>query len=221
METGNPGPGKKGRSAYKKEQMEGLGRQYKGADARIAWSNDNIGNRSADAEKAKAKGGQRGLKVHAARKTVDEDDKMFRTGETAYEPWTLRQESKVGRRAAELGRENKYPYDKRATQNDMELAKAAYEYINKRQAPNPKKLQELLDAGKISQEGFDKLMSGESGSAPAIRTGLDRAQRDEKYRKDMGLDIHRQRGCSARSAKFRREGYPPEGTDYRTEKKPE
>ena len=104
------------------------------------------------------------------------------------------------------------------------IQKAVYGYLHKnrrpiRQKANQEKLKGLLDAGRISQEGYDDVMSGKRGSAPAIRTGLDRAQRDGQYRKDMGLDILVSEAAS-RAAKFRREGYPKGGTDYRTGKKP-
>jgi len=145
----------------KEQQDKGLGERVKQTDIggdyeadaqtaanyahRIATGNEGYGSvdspRSRKAQAAIKHGGIKGAARHGGRKAIEED-------------WTPslqrhheRETSRVGRRAAELGRESKHPYDKKATQNDkdfplqdMELAKAVYEYINKSKGnPGPGK----------------------------------------------------------------------------------
>tara|TARA_Y100000310_G_scaffold277211_1_gene294819 strand:- start:246 stop:1745 length:1500 start_codon:yes stop_codon:yes gene_type:complete len=91
-----------------------------------------------------------------------------------------------------------------------ELLKAAvYEYLHKRQEPNPEKLKELLDAGKIDQAGYDALVSGKAGSAPAVKKpqdALESARARHFGRKRLGENIRADQS-GERSAQRQRDVY--------------
>ena len=165
----------------------------------------------------------------SARHMYQSEGAMDKDPEITRHTSALRRESaKVGRREyqRELGQT-------RAGEHSMNMQKAVYEYLHKnrrpiRQKPNQEKLKELLDAGEISQEGYDGLMSGKRGSARAVaqqwrrdnpKSPLEAAQDRADRRKGTGVDIHVSESAE-RSKKYRTEGYPKSGTDYRTGKKP-
>jgi hypothetical protein len=89
------------------------------------------------------------------------------------------------------------------------MVKAVYEYLHKRQEPDPERLKELLDAGKIDQAGYDALVSGKAGSAPAVKKpqdALESARARHFGRKRLG-ENRRADQSGERSAQRQRDVY--------------
>ena len=201
---GNPGPpgsGKRGRAAYKAGRRKETHERAMDVDQPYREK----------AAKAKGYLGAEGFATGAARRAIKDFDES-EGGRKAFRRWH-RAGSAVGERARELDRADTAPYKKLTPEEARErqdqdfddeamtikfenMQKAVYAFIHKRQPPDPEALKALLDAGRISQAGYDAMMSGEAGSAPALDSkanqptdALGRARQRLSGRKRLGENL--------------------------------